>query len=254
MRRGFRARHHFWGRALYRPISAAIVRRGSIRQRLCVRVTLLILWTLVLNGLTPALCLATAGAHEPVEQISETLETVAHRQLAGLYVTALEANDFELSWVVAMLPCPTQHFRLQTTTAQIASTPASTKKVEITIVAARLPRGIHCGAVLPAASDEGSAIVTVSPAIAGKAIAAPMISYADAETKIESFSACMTLAEVCPGRYVLRAYLNAPRRRVSLEYVFTVAAVSGEPEGESYDSLGALLRTAIRGESQCPVP
>lgn len=253
MRRGFGTKHHLWGRAPYRPIYSAIVRRGSIMRRLCSRVTLLTLWALALNGLTPVWCLA-AAAHEPVEQISETLETVAHRQLAGLYVTALEANDFELSWVVAMLPCPTQHFRLQTTTAQIASTLASTKEVEIAIVAARMPRGIHCGAVLPAAADEGSAIVTVSPAIAGKAIAAPMISYADAETKIESFSGCMTLAEICPGRYVLRAYLNAPRRRVSLEYVFTVAAVSGEPEGESYDPLGALLRASNGGESQCPVP
>jgi len=224
-----------------------------LRRALRVGATWAAIGALVVSGVIPVISAFATGTREPVEQISDKLETDGHKPLAGLYATALEADAFELSWIVIALPCPSQHFRLQTTTAKIANTQASSKEVEISILSAQLPPGVHCESGLPSDLDEGSATVTVSRAAAGGSIAAPTIAYADSETKILSFSPCMTLTSACRGRYVLRAYLSAPRSSVRLEYVFTVATVEDEPEKAPSERLGGVLPVAVGEVTQCPV-
>jgi hypothetical protein len=205
-------------------------------------------------------CSATApaagfelGPREPIEQFNDTVRTYARQPVAALHVTADADNLAELTWAVATLPCAGQHLRMDATDGLIASTQASNRELDMTIVAAHFTSGIRCHSKLPAAADEGSALVTVKPAERDQATGGPVDVYEDSETKIESFSSCVTLAGACEGRYVLRAYLDAPRLHATLEYVFeTVADRPSAIHGGSSEQLQPLFSVIERLE-QCPI-
>jgi hypothetical protein len=194
------------------------------------------------------------GPREPIKQFNDTVRTYARQPVAALHVTADAGNLAELTWAVATLPCAGQHFRVDATEGLIASTQASNRELDVTIVAARFTNGIRCDSKLPSAANEGSAVVTVKPAERDQATGGPVDVYEDSETKIESFSSCVTLAGTCEGRYVLRAYLDAPRLHATLEYVFQTAPDSpAESHAGSYERLQPLFSVIERLE-QCPVP
>jgi hypothetical protein len=198
-----------------------------------------------------ALCLAAAAlgaalgaanttvTAEPIKQLSDRLETGGSQELAGLFVTGLEAGADELSWGVSSLPCRWRRYRLLATEAAISSSFSSSNEVWVTITDEQLPPSLHCGSSLPQDVHEGRATVSVLPRGASAVSRRPLSVYEDNETKVSSFVECITLAETCPGRYVLRAYLNTPRRHVVLEYAFTVTVTvaptsrkpAGSPEG-----------------------
>jgi hypothetical protein len=193
------------------------------------------------------------GPREPIKQFNDTVRTYARQPVAALHVTADAGDLAELTWAVATLPCAGQHFRMDATEGVIAGTQASNRELDITIVAAHFTHGIRCHSKLPSAANEGSAVVTVKPAERDQATGGPVNVYEDSETKIESFSSCVTLAGTCAGRYVLRAYLDAPRLHATLEYVFETApdGPSAVPEG-AYERLQPLFSVIERLE-QCPV-
>jgi len=193
-------------------------------------------------------------SHEPVKQFNDIVK--AHGAVvAALHVTALggETNLAELTWAVSALPCAGEHFAVGATEGQIAETQASSRELEIGIVSAHFSHGIHCHARLPSATNEGTATVTVKPVKSGNATTSPVSVYEDDETKVESFSSCVTLADTCAGKYVLRAYIAAPRIHVVLEYAFTVTpshpfapTVYGEPS--------AAIPSVTERLEQCPIP
>lgn len=203
-------------------------------------------------GATPAPAFEL-GPREPIKQFNDTVRTYARQPVAALHVTADAGNLAELTWAVATLPCAGQHFRVDATEGMIAGTQASNRELDITIVAAHFTHGIRCHSKLPSAADEGTAVVTVKPAARARAIGGPVNVYEDSETKVESFSSCVTLAGTCAGRYVLRAYLDAPRLRATLEYVFETAPDGPSTiHGGSYEQLQPLSSVIERLE-QCPV-
>lgn len=193
------------------------------------------------------------GPREPIKQFNDTVRTYARQPVAALHVTADAGNLAELTWAVATLPCAGQRLRMDATEGVIAGTQASNRELNVTIVAAHFTHGIRCHSQLPSAANEGSAVVTVKPVERDQATAGPVNVYEDGETKVESFSSCVTLAGTCEGRYVLRAYLDAPRLHATLEYVFEAAPDSPSAiHGGSYERLQPLFSVIERLE-QCPV-
>jgi hypothetical protein len=195
------------------------------------------------------------GGREAARQFSDTVTAQNHRQVAALHVTALrgETNFAEVTWGVGALPCGGQHLSVNATEGQIAETQASSRELEIDIVEAHFSGSLHCGSTLPSATNEGEATVTIKPVRRSDATTGPVSVYEDEETKVKSFSACITLANMCNGRYVLRAYLNAPRIHARLVYVFTVKAALGLLPGAYAEQAGALPSITDRLE-QCPLP
>lgn len=194
---------------------------------------------------------ATSDALAPIKQLSDRLETGDRQELAGLFVTGLEAGGDELSWGVSSLPCKRRRYQLLGTEAAIASSSSSSNQVWLTITDEQLPRGLQCGSSLPPDVHEGRATVSVLSRGASAANRRPLSVYEDDETKVSSFVECITFAETCPGRYVLRAYLNTPRRHVVLEYAFTVTvaassrASADRPTGTS-TALASVPSEALR--------
>jgi hypothetical protein len=170
---------------------------------------------------------ATSDALAPIRQLSDRLETGDRKELAGLYLTGLESGGDELAWGVSSLPCRRQRYRLLGTEAAISSSYSSRNEVWLTITDEQLPPDLHCGSSLPQDVHEGRATVSVLSRGASAASRRPLSVYEDNETKVSSFVECITFAETCPGRYVLRAYLNTPSRNVVLEYDFTVSVAAG---------------------------
>jgi hypothetical protein len=161
---------------------------------------------------------------QPVKQFSDRLMGPDQRELAVLFVTTLEGEIAELSWGEKSLPCPGHRFPLFSTEAAISSARSSASHVQIAIESQHLTPGLRCGSKLPQDVQEGSTSVSVRSVDPSAQVGSPDNVYEDGETQIKSFSPCVTLARTCPGRYLLRAYLDAPRRRVKLEYVFAVLA------------------------------
>jgi hypothetical protein len=177
-----------------------------------------------------AACLVGAGlgaadttvTAAPIKQLSDRLEGPGQRELAGLFVTVLEGEVTEISWGEKSLPCPGHSYPLLSTEAAISSAYSSFSHVQIAIESEHLTRGLRCGSKLPQDVQEGSTSVSVRSVGPGAQVGSPANVYEDSETQIKSFSPCVTLSRICTGRYVLRAYLDGPRRRVRLEYVFAV--------------------------------
>jgi hypothetical protein len=190
------------------------------------------------DGLTAlaalALCLAAAalGAADttvtaaPIKQLSDRLEGPGQQELAGLFVTVLEGEVTEISWGEKSLPCPGHSYPLLSTEAAISSAYSSFSHVQIAIESEHLTRGLRCGSKLPRDVQEGNTSVSVRSVDPGAQVGSPANIYEDGETQIKSFSPCVTLSRICTGRYVLHAYLDGPRRRVQLEYVFAVLSGS----------------------------
>jgi hypothetical protein len=178
-----------------------------------------------------ALCLVGAAlgaayttriAAQPVKQLSDRLEGPGQQELAGLFVTVLEGEVTEISWGEKSLPCPGHSYRLLSTEAAISTAYSSFSHVQIAIESEHLTRGLRCGSTLPQDVQEGDTSVSVRSVDPGTQVGSPANIYEDGETQIKSFSPCVTLSRICTGRYVLRAYLDGPRRHVQLEYVFAV--------------------------------
>lgn len=177
-----------------------------------------------------ALCLigAALGAADttvtaaPIKQLSDRLTGPDQRELAGLFVTVLEGEVIEMSWGEKSLPCPGHSYPLLSAEAAIFSGYSSFSHVRIAIESEHLTHGLRCGSKLPQDVPEGHTSVSVRSVDPGVQVGSPANIYEDNETQIKSFSPCVTLSRICAGRYLLRAYLDGPRRRVRLEYVFAV--------------------------------
>jgi hypothetical protein len=179
-----------------------------------------------LAGWLVAAALGAAGmAHvssQPIKQFSDRLIGPDQRELAGLFVTTLEGEVSEISWGERSLPCAGHRYPLFSAEAAISSAYSSASHVQIAIESQHLTHGLQCGSKLPQDVQEGTTSVSVRSVDPSAQVGSPDNVYEDGETQIKSFSPCITLARACPGRYLLRAYLDAPRRRVKLEYVFAV--------------------------------
>jgi hypothetical protein len=195
----------------------------------------------------------TDPAPAPTSQLSDRLQTLAHEELAGLFDTKLEGGGNELSWSIRRLPCRHRQYRLLATEAAISDAYSSTIEVEITIGSEWLSPGLRCGSTLPPGVHEDKASLTILP-VGGRATRQPSSVYEDSETTIKSFVACATLAATCPGRYVLRAWLDAPgRRRLALEYRFTVAVVARDPTRDATRDRAAGRTGALQRARQHPI-
>jgi len=205
-----------------RHLGGAPGRPGAIRRK----------GLIVLAVLAVCLAAAALGAAdttvtaEPIKQLSDRLEGPGQQELAGLFVTVLEGEVTEISWGEKSLPCPGRRYPLLSTEAAISSAYSSFSHVQIAIESEHLTRGLHCGSKLPRDVQEGDTSVSVRSVDPRAQVGSPANIYEDGETQIKSFSPCVTLSRICAGRYVLHAYLDAPRRRVQLEYVFAVLSGS----------------------------
>jgi hypothetical protein len=166
---------------------------------------------------------------QPIQQFSDRLEGPDQRELAGLFVTLLEGEVAEMSWGEKSLPCPGL-YQMISTEAAISSAYSSVSEVRLAIESVHITGALRCGSRLPQDVQEGTTSVSVRSVHPGAEAGSPVSVYEDRETQIKSFSPCVTLARTCPGRYLLRAYLDGPRRRVGLEYIFAV--LSGRKAGD----------------------
>ena len=183
---------------------------------------------MALAGLAACLVVAALGAADttrvpaqPIQQFSDRLEGADQRELAGLFVTLLEGEVAEMSWGEKSLPCPGL-YQMISTEAAISSAYSSVSEVQLAIESVHITGALRCGSKLPQDVQEGTTSVSVRSVHPGAEAGSPVSVYEDRETQVKSFSPCVTLARTCPGRYLLRAYLDGPRRRVGLEYIFAV--------------------------------
>jgi hypothetical protein len=192
-------------------------------------------------------------APAPTSQLSDRLQTVAHEELAGLFDTKLEGGGNELSWSIRRLPCRHRQYRLLATEAAITDEYSSSIEVEITIGSEWLSPGLRCGSALPPDVHEDKGSLTVLP-VGARATRQPSSVYEDSETTIKTFVACVTLAATCPGRYVLRASLDAPRRRrLAVEYRLTIAFVAHDHAHDAMRDQAAGRTGVVRRARQCPI-
>jgi hypothetical protein len=183
---------------------------------------------MALAALAACLLVAALGAADttrvpaqPIQQFSDRLEGPDQRELAGLFVTLLEGEVAEMSWGEKSLPCPGL-YQMISTEAAISSAYSSVSEVQLAIESVHITGALRCGSKLPQDVQEGTTSVSVRSVHPGAEAGSPVSVYEDRETQVKSFSPCVTLARTCPGRYLLRAYLDGPRRRVALEYIFAV--------------------------------
>jgi hypothetical protein len=153
-------------------------------------------------------------------QLSDRIVTPDERQLAKIYVTELEWGADEMSWGVRALPCKGEHFRLLSTQALIASSDSSRGEAEVVIKSEQLS-GLPCNEKVHGI-EEGEPDVSVYSLRPRAFAESPRKIYEYGGTRIRSFSPCVTLSRACPGAYLLRVRLTAPRR-VELEFVFTIS-------------------------------
>lgn len=180
-------------------------------------------------GLAASLCAADSAAalaatgSGATTQFADVLETDAREQLVSLHATELENSEVAMVWTVARLPCAKARYRFSATEASIDSAQTNSSEARIQLLSAHLPHGVHCGLELPADVSRGSMTIVVSPMQANGSAGPPFLSYSDRGVNIESFSACLTLSDICAGRYLLTALFISPSRRIMLVYDFTIA-------------------------------
>jgi hypothetical protein len=208
---------------------------------------------LVAIGLVASLC---AGALLPVAavavtaiaQFSDTLESDTREQLVGLYSTEFESGEPAMVWQIARLPCKAAHDRFLATEASIDSAQTVSSEASIQMLSVKLPRGVRCGVKLPLEITRRSMTIAVAPVQANGSAGPPELSYSNSRVRLESFSACMTLSNLCPGRYLLTAQFISPSissRPVVLAYDFTIAT-EGATRGAQ--------RAGARKIRLCPIP
>jgi hypothetical protein len=197
----------------------------------------------------PSACSAPEG---PSAQIADRLQAPDQPSdesaLVALYTTELHVTnveeaserEWEMEGTIRRLPCALRKYRIIITKAAIDDSQASAQEAVIRIYSMRLPRGVRCGSALPPGATSGRADVKIEP------VAEPTTSptrYSGGRIVVESLSGCTTLEHLCPGRYVLMAYLASGDRQLRLTYAFAVVATSGAQDP---------VRTSTTAAVQCP--
>jgi hypothetical protein len=207
---------------------------------------------LVAIGLAASLCAAAgapsraaAAGNEATAQFSDTLETETSEPLVSLYVTALEKNEFAIAWKVTRLPCRTTRYRFLATEASIDSTQTASSEARIQMFSAKLPHGTRCGLRLPPEAAHGPMKIAVSPVQANGSAGPPDLSYSDHRVSLESFSTCLTLSGLCPGRYLLTARFTSSSGQIVLTYGFTITHIKKSATGSTRSEDASKVQSCL---------
>jgi hypothetical protein len=165
-------------------------------------------------------------AREPVTQYADKFETSRHENLADLFSTLFEGHGFQPTWNLLKLPCSVGVYRLATSEASVVTSQSSGAEVAMHLNWFNLPHGMGCGSRLPAGSSQGAIKIMVVSRAATAEMHSPPVIYRGGGIQLESNSSCVTLAQFCPGSYLVMISVEAFCRPLWFVYEFTVTTIA----------------------------
>ena len=196
---------------------------------------LLVAVAMLLGGCGSARTRATTAATTSTSgpgglYVTVTLRDRATGQLEiGAVFSSKDGASGPGSASVIGLPCPHGRYVFRAEATELPSTPAGSYAADLTMGAARLPRGFVCGRQLPASIGTARLTVEILGTVQGHPANAFTIQGKRLADGVLEGAVLRVESTLCDGRYRFLATLLSGRRQFVLLYPFRLTNVTGTP-------------------------